>query len=135
MQAEKKVQWQAEGEGDIAAMKEEVKKEEEEEEESEEEGEEITGGLLPQDLSKLDVSSLTPLTPEVIRCAAYFFFASCPRARHLISANDACTTRQPLAVEPRIRNMTGCVQIYERAEPCTVCCRGGHKCRRPACVA
>ena len=81
MQAEKKVQWQAEGEGDLAAMKEEVKKEEEEE--SEEEGEEITGGLLPQELSKLDVGALTPLTPEVIRYAADFWRPRrVPRARH-----------------------------------------------------
>jgi len=89
MQAEKKVQWQAEGEGDIAAMKEEVKKEEEEEEESEEEGEEITGGLLPQDLSKLDVSSLTPLTPEVIRCAAYFFSRQLP-SRQTSNLSERC---------------------------------------------
>ena len=41
-------------------------KEEEEDDESDEEIEEITGGLLPQDLSKLKVDELTPLTPEVI---------------------------------------------------------------------
>ena len=69
VQAEKKVQWQAEGEGDLAALKDVEKREEEEQ--SEEEGEQITGGLLPQDLSKLDVAALTPLTPEVIRWAAW----------------------------------------------------------------
>jgi hypothetical protein len=68
MQAEKKVQWQA-AEGEDAAAKEELKKEESSESE-EEEQEEITGCLLPQDLSKLDVAALTPLTPEVIRCCA-----------------------------------------------------------------
>ena len=69
MQAEKKVQWQA-AEGEDAAAKEELKKEESSESE-EEEQEEITGCLLPQDLSKLDVAALTPLTPEVIRCCAF----------------------------------------------------------------
>merc|ERR1712205_263483 len=44
--------------------KEELKKEEESSESEEEE--EITGSLLPQDLAKLDVAALTPLTPEVI---------------------------------------------------------------------
>ena len=36
------------------------------EEESSDDDEEITGGLLPQDLTKLKVDELTPLTPEVI---------------------------------------------------------------------
>ena len=67
MQAEKKVQWQAaEGEADLAAAQQEMKQEEEESS-SEEEEEEINGSLLPQDLAKLDVAALTPLTPEVIR--------------------------------------------------------------------
>jgi hypothetical protein len=72
-QAEKKVQWQAaEGEGDFAAAQEEVKKvEEEESSSSDDEEDEISGGLLPQDLSKLDVAALTPLTPEVIRYEKY----------------------------------------------------------------
>ena len=63
------MQWQAaEGEGDFAAAQEEVKKvEEEESSSSDDEEDEISGGLLPQDLSKLDVAALTPLTPEVIR--------------------------------------------------------------------
>jgi len=73
-QAEKKVQWQAAaGEGDLAAAKEELKQEEEEES-SEEEEEEINGILLPQDLSKLDVAALTPLTPEVIRSISQALF-------------------------------------------------------------
>mmetsp|Transcript_46090 Transcript_46090/g.96475 ORF Transcript_46090/g.96475 Transcript_46090/m.96475 type:complete len:519 (-) Transcript_46090:49-1605(-) len=38
----------------------------EEDEDSDEEVEEITGGLLPQELSNLKVEELTPLTPEVI---------------------------------------------------------------------
>ena len=63
------MQWQA-AEGEDAAAKEELKKEESSESE-EEEQEEITGCLLPQDLSKLDVASLTPLTPEVIRCCDF----------------------------------------------------------------
>lgn len=63
------MQWQA-AEGEDAAAKEELKKEESSESE-EEEQEEITGCLLPQDLSKLDVAALTPLTPEVIRCRAF----------------------------------------------------------------
>ena len=79
-QAEKKVQWQAaEGEEGFAAAKEELKREEEEDEEDEEDEEEINGSLLPQDLSKLDVAALTPLTPEVIRSESYYTNAQSSR--------------------------------------------------------
>ena len=47
---------------DVAA----AAKDEDDSEESDDEVGEITGGLLPQDLSKLKVDELTPLTPEVI---------------------------------------------------------------------
>ena len=122
MQAEKKVQWQA-AEGGEAAAKEEVKREEEEEESEEEEQEEINGGLLIQDLAKLDVASLTPLTPEVIRCGAR---GPCARVGAL-TACEHCARR-------RCRNPGRTAPSADGWQPGVCRCAVDRLCAPCACV-